>query len=495
MNHDRKISLKKNFIMNALLAMSSFIFPMITFPYVSRVLLPAGTGRVSFATSLISYFNLFAQLGIPTYGVRLCARVRDDREELTRVAHELLTINVVMSIFAYAALAAALIFVPALQDDRLLYVITSSTILMSAIGMEWLYRGLEQYTYITVRSVVFKLIALIAMFLLIHRESDYVIYGAISVFASSASSVLNLINARKYISLRRPAGLNCRRHLKAIGVFFAMSCATTVYTHLDVVMLKLMTTNADTGYYNAAVKVKTILVSIVTSLGTVLLPRSSYYVEHGEMREFRKVSGKALNFVMLFAVPVTVYFMYFAREGILFISGTAYENSVRPMRIIMPTVVLIGLTNILGMQILVPLGREKIVLYSVTAGAVVDLVINALLIPSMKSSGAAAGTLAAEAAVLVWQGAVLKDEVKGEFASIHYLRLAAAVGLSLLASFWVPRVLPSVTSAQCFLVLAVSAVLYFGVYVLYMVLRKEPLALEILDTVLRRFGRRKKPVS
>ena len=170
-------SIKINFIMNMILTMSSFIFPLITFPYVSRILLPVGTGKVSFATSLISYFSMFAQLGIPTYGIRVCAKVRDNREELTRTVQELLTINLVMSVLSYIALFIVLTFVPRLQADKPLYIIMSFTIILTSIGMEWLYKALEQYMYITVRSVIFKFIALIAMFLLIHEQQDYVIYG------------------------------------------------------------------------------------------------------------------------------------------------------------------------------------------------------------------------------------------------------------------------------------------------------------------------------
>ena len=180
-------SLKQNFIMNAILTMSSFIFPLITFPYVSRILLPVGTGKVSFATSLISYFSIFAQLGIPTYGIRACAKVRDDREALTRTAHELFAINLIMSCISYVALAVALCTMPRLQGDRALYVIVSFTMVLSAIGMEWLYKALEQYKYIAIRSIAFKFLALIAMLLLVQEQEDYVIYGGITIFASSAT--------------------------------------------------------------------------------------------------------------------------------------------------------------------------------------------------------------------------------------------------------------------------------------------------------------------
>ena len=137
--HMKQKSLKLNVIMNMILTMSSFIFPLITFPYVSRILLPEGTGKVSFATSLISYFSMFAQLGIPTYGIRACAKVRDNRQELTRTAQELLIINLIMSVISYVVLFIAIAFVPRLQNEKTLYVIVSLTIILTSIGMEWLY--------------------------------------------------------------------------------------------------------------------------------------------------------------------------------------------------------------------------------------------------------------------------------------------------------------------------------------------------------------------
>ena len=377
----QKRSLKLNFVMNAVLTMSSFIFPLISFPYVSRILLPEGTGKVSFATSLIAYFTMFAQLGIPTYGVRACARVRDDRNALTKTAQELLIINLVMTALSYAALFLALLFVPRLRAERSLYLLVSLSIFFNTIGMEWLYKALEQYTYITVRSIAFKLVALIAMFALIHTREDYVIYGGITILAASASSVFNFFHARHFISLRPVGGYHFRPHLKAVAVFFAMACASTVYTNLDTVMLGFMTSDETVGYYNAAVRIKTILVSIVTSLGAVLLPRASYYVEHGEMDRFRQITRKALNFVFLAAVPMMIYFMIFAKQGIFLLSGEDYAGSIAPMQWIMPTLLFIGLSNVLGIQILVPLGRERVVLWSIIAGAVVDVVLNIVLIP------------------------------------------------------------------------------------------------------------------
>jgi len=477
-------SLKLNFVMNAILTMSSFIFPLITFPYVSRILLPTGTGKVSFATSLISYFSMFAQLGIPTYGIRACAKVRDNREELTRTAHELLAINIVMDIISYAILILALSFVHRLQEERTLYIIVSFTIVLTSMGMEWLYKALEQYTYITIRSIIFKLVALIAMFLLIHDDDDYVIYGGISILASSASHILNFINAHKYIDMRPIGHYNFKRHFKLIGVFFAMSCATTIYTHLDTLMLGFMKTDEDVGYYNAAVKIKTILVSVVTSLGTVLLPRASYYVEHGMIEKFKHITRKALNFVFVAASPLMLYFILYARQGIFFLSGNAYAGSIVPMKIIMPTLLFIGITNILGIQILVPLGREKTVLYSEIAGAITDLLLNAILIPRFASTGAAIGTLTAEFVVLVVQYAALQKELMDSFCSIAYWKIIIGLLLGCICSYWCVQL-----ELGNLITLVVTALLFFGGYGFTLLITRESFTLEIFRQIVEEIGK------
>ncbi|MDO0824927.1 flippase [Desulfosporosinus nitroreducens] len=467
-------SLKLNFIMNAILTMSSFIFPLITFPYVSRILLPVGTGKVSFATSMISYFAMFAQLGIPTYGIRACAKVRDDKDALTRTVQEIFIINLVMSVFAYVVFAVALFTVPRLWGDKILFIIVSLTIFFNTIGVEWLYKALEHYTYITLRSIIFKFVALVAMFALIHQQSDYVIYGGISIFAASASNIFNFINVHKYIGMKPVGHYNFKKHLKAVVIFFAMSCATTMYTHLDTVMLGFMKTDEDVGYYNAAVKIKGILVSIVTSLGVVLLPRASYYVEHGMKDEFLRITRKALNFVVLVAAPMLLYFILFAKEGIFFLSGDAYAGSILPMQIIMPTLLLIGLTNIMGIQMLVPLGKEKVVLYSEIAGAVVNLLINMILIPIMASAGVAIGTLFAEIVVWLVQYVALRDTVTEAYKKIRYVPIMLALLLGSIASVWVKTL-----QLGNFITLLITAVLFFGIYGLVLTIAKEPLVLEI----------------
>ncbi len=478
-----KKSITINFIMNVVLTMSSFIFPLITFPYISRILLPEGTGKVTFATSVVAYFSMFAQLGIPTYGIRACAKVRDNKKKLSQVANELLAINLITSFLSIFALAMAVCLVPRLNNEKLLYIIMSMSIFLTALGMEWLYKALEQYTYITIRSIVFKFVALVFMFLLVHSKSDYVIYGAISIFASSASNLCNFVNAHKYINIIPLNELKLQKHFPAVLVFFAMSCATTVYTNLDTVMLGFMATDADVGYYNAAVKIKGILVALVTSLGAVILPRASYYVENNRIEEFYKITQKTLQFVFLVSVPLMVYFIIFAKEGILFLSGSAYIGAVFPMQLIMPTLLLIGITNVLGMQILIPLGKEKCVLYSELFGAFVDIVINAILIPKCAAAGAAIGTLIAEAVVLAVQCFFLRDKIHNLFFGIGYVMLAEGVFLSAVTATLIKCL------NICMLVkLLISFGVFFGVYIGWLLYKHEALVIEVLQTVFKKIS-------
>ena len=471
-------SVKFNFVMNSILTMSAMIFPIITYPYVTGILGPQGIGTVSFANSVVTYFSMFAQLGIPTYGIRACAKVRDNREALSRVTQEILLINLVTCVVSYVLFFISLQAIPQLREEKGLYLVMSTMILFNSIGAEWLYKGLEQYRYITLRSVLFKFIALVGMFLLIHEEGDYVIYGGITIFASVGSNLLNLINLKWLVDVRPMGHYNFRRHLRPIFVFFAMSIATTVYTNMDNVMLGFLRGTTENGYYDAAVKIKNILVSVVASLGTVLLPRVSYYVERGEKEAFAQATQKALRFVFLLAMPLCLYFILFARPSIYLLSGKAFEASILPMQLIMPTLVFIGLTNIMGIQILVPTGREKQVLFSEIVGAVVNVVVNSLLIPQMGAAGAAIGTVLAELAVLVVQIVALGREILPALAGLPYLKTGVALAAAVASVWWLLG-----SSLHPLVVLVASAVLFFAVYGVLLLLMGERMVQEIWSQV------------
>lgn len=423
----KRKSIKYNFIMNTMIQGSAYIMTYLLYPYVSRILLPIGMGKVSFTTSVITYFTMFAMLGIPTYGIRSCASVSDDKEKLSKTVQEIFAINISMCAVAYFVLFLAIKIVPRLQKEKVLVIVMSSMIMLSSIGMDWVYKGLEQYAEIAIRSLVVKSAAFIMTFWLVRKPEDYIIYGLLYAVSMYGANVWNFLRVRKYISFTRYKSYDLRQHIKPILVFFSMSVATTVYTNLDVVMLGMLTGDVQTGYYDAAIKVKTILVMAATSIGVVLLPRVSYYVTRGMHESFIEINKKVLHLVILCTLPLVCYFILLAEPTMLLLSGKEFYNAISAMKILMPTVVLIGITNITGIQILVPMGKERWVLYSEIAGALLDLVINFLLIPRIGINGAAVGTLVAEIFVLCVQLYAIRDMLKEIFWGESYYKLLVSI--------------------------------------------------------------------
>lgn len=464
-----------NVLLNGLFKALSLTFPVIAFPYASRILLPEGIGKVSFATSMLAYFTMLAQMGVPTYGIQACAKAMDNKEELSRTVHELWLISLLTMGLSYSIFFALLSVVPRLQDDRVLLLAMGTMVFLKVIGLEWLYQALEQYSYLTITSLAFKAIAIPALFIIVRDRQDYICYGVLLVFASYAPGIINFVHARKFIYVKFLGNYHIKRHVKQIAVLFAVSCASMLYTNMDTVMLGMIKDSEEVGYYNTAVNMKEVLVSLVTAAGMVLLPRISYYVDKGMEREFKAICKKAIHTMLCAAFPVAVYFIIFAKETIILVSGVAFLNSVLPMQIIMPTVLFIGLTNIIGIQVFVAIGREKDTLRSVLAGVAVDLVLNSILIPLYGAAGAAAGTFMAEIAVFLVQYGYIKEAAGRPFEGVCWKKLIKACFMGMIASLWIKTAnLPAVFS------LIFSAILFFGSYIGMLLWQKESVAIELL---------------
>lgn len=469
-------SVKFNFIMNALLTGSSVLFPLITFPYISRVLLVEGSGKVASAAAIITYFTMFATLGMPTYGVRACAQVRDDKEKLSTTAQELLIISSIMTGITYLIFFLCLFLVPEFAEQKGLLIASSISILLNTMGVQWLFSALERYTYITLCALAFKLLGLVMMFAMVHSPEDYIIYGAVSALASYGSGILNFINLRRVISFKKTEPYNFRRHLKPLLIFFSVSAATSIYLNLDIVMLKFMKGDTEVGFYNASVRIKTVLVSLVTSLGTVLMPRMSYYIKVGEHEAFRQMIVKACKFVVVAAGSVMIYFTIMARESILLLSGEAFLDAVLPMQILMPTVLFIGLSNITGIQVLSPLGKENIVLWSIICGAVLDLGLNLVLIPRYGAAGAAFSTMLAEVVVLIFQCCCLRKRLQGLLREIQPQKTA----LALLCAGGAIGYYKTLVDLSAFWMLFTSVMLFFAIYGIVLLVVRESFTCEIV---------------
>ena len=474
------MKIRYNFLMNFILTISNFLFPLITFPYVSRVLGPNGMGISSFAMSIISYFVILATLGSATYGIRACSQVGENKDELSKVTHEIIFINLITMIISYLFLYFCVHFFDGLHENKASIAIASFMILLNVCSVEWFYRGIEKYTYITIVSLLFKLIALVSSFIFIQKTSDYFSFILISVISLSGSGIINLLNIKKYINFKFYNDYNLKKHIKPMLTFFFMSLAISVYTYTDSVLLGLLTNLDEVGFYNVAVRIKGILISIVTSLGVVLLPKLSLYIKKGMMNEFSSLLILSLRFIVALSLPLVIFFIFFAKETILLLSGEQYFNSIPLLQISLVAVIIVGITNILGIQMLVPLGKEKKLFVSVLCGALINVVANFTLIPFLSSVGAAISMVLAEFTILLIQIYFLKKYMF-LFMKVNYIKVI----LSSLISLGVVSIFRSFIFDNNFLLLLCSGSIFFIIYLITLLLLKERILIDVLKLELK----------
>ena len=288
-------SLKKNAFYSFLKAFMTLIFPIITFPYASRILTPEGIGKVYFANSIVSYFVMFGSLGIGTYAVREASKVRDNKIELIKFFKEILLINLISSIISYCTFFILLIFVPKFNQYTLLLLISSIRILFTTLGLDWFYSALEEFKYITIRSIFFQIISLLVLFIFVKTKEDilwYVIFGLIS---SVGSNICNFFYCRKFLNLQIKVDLNLKKHIKPIFIFFGMTVATSIYTMLDTSMLGFLSSDIEVGYYSAATKINHMVLSLIVAITGVLLPRFSIYIKNEDYLNFQNLFNKSFS--------------------------------------------------------------------------------------------------------------------------------------------------------------------------------------------------------
>ena len=362
--------------MNVLVTLSGVVNPLIVLPYVSRVLHPAGTGRVYFASSVISVFMLLAQMGIPVYGIRACARVRDDRKVLSGTASSIMGLQILFSAGSFVLLTMTAFTLPMLRSEKTLLILMGLGVLLNGINSDWLFQGLEEYPFLTGRTVFFKLASAGAILLLTRNPGDYIIYGPLTMGPAAAASVYNLFFLKKHVDLRLTGPGESFRHLGPAIHFFLLTAMTTVYTNLDMLMLGSIGGAAETGYYGTAVKIKLGLVNLMIAGVSVLMPRASYLAESGEMNAFRRTITRAISTCLIISSGVSVLFALFAEDSILLLAGRGFERAVLPMTFIMFTLIPIGLSQILGMEVLIPaMGASGAAISTIVSEIIVLIVI------------------------------------------------------------------------------------------------------------------------
>lgn len=389
-------SLTKNALFTIIKAFMNIIFPIISFPYASRILLPEGTGRVNFANSFIEYFVMFAQLGIGWYAAREAARVREDKHKLNKLCREILTINLFSTLIAYIALFISIFTIPKFSDYRLLIIICSAKVLFTTIGINWVFTAYEEFGYITARQTLFQIISLALLFLFVKTKDDYLIYAGIGVFANVGSNIFNLIYARKFINVFEKTPLDLKKHLKPVLTFFGISIAGRINIALDALMLGFMLNDAAVGFYSAAVKINRLVKEMITSAICSFMPRSSFYLENNQMSEYKAVVSKVCNATFFFCMPAALGMFFLSEPLIILFSGNLFLPAAPSMKILSISLIGSCANSFLGNLIITPQRKEKFTLIAQIIAAASNITLNAMLITRLEVFGAAIATTIVE---------------------------------------------------------------------------------------------------
>lgn len=395
------MSVRKNFSYNALLTLSTYIIMLITYPYVSRVLGVERLGAVNFADSAVNYFLLFAAMGIQVLGVREVAACRGDRDRLQVVYSSLMSLYLLCTGIVLVVYCLLVAYLPALSGHRELLWIGAGKLFFTAFLVEWLFRGLEDFRYIAWRSLLVKLLYLVAVFLWIKSPQDDVLYFVLTVGSVALNALLNGFYARRFVRFcwRKVAW---KPYLKSYFSLGAYHLLTSMYTTFNVLYLGFVKGDVEVGYYTTALKIYTLIMGFYTAYTTVLLPRMSALFAEGDQARFADWIRRSLKTLFTICFPLMALGMAGAPYWIAILSGPGYEGAVVPMQVIFPLLLVVGLAQILSVQVLMPQKKDRAILYASILGCVSGILLNYSLVGHYGAVGTAVVLVSAELLVTLF---------------------------------------------------------------------------------------------
>lgn len=389
-------SLKLNMCLNVIKNIMGIIFPLITFPYATRILGIDNIGKYNFSNSIITYFSLLAELGISTYAIREGAKLRSNRNEINKFISEMFTINVVSTLISYFLLMICLITVPKLQNYTWIIIILSISIAFKTIGIEYIYSIYEDYLYITVRTIIFQIISLLMLFCFVKSQDDIMAYSIIYVMSNSGANLFNFLHARKYCSIKLGEKQNLKKHIKPIMILFGMSATIAVYVASDVTILGFLCSDTVVGLYSVSTKIYSIVKTILSAIIVVSIPRLSALLGNDDKEGFQNNLGDIYRILLTFMLPAIIGIMILREPIILLISGKEFVGAASSLSLLSIALFFCMGAWFWGQCVLVPLQKEGFVFKITVLSAIINIVLNFILIPIWKENAAAFTTVLAE---------------------------------------------------------------------------------------------------
>lgn len=393
-------SIKRNFLYRSILGISSYLVIFFTYPYVSRVFGVEVVGLINFVDNTVCYFIMFASLGINILGVREIASVKDDNQARSKVFSNLLGVNLLFTMITIVVYFLIICSIPRLRQYSELFYIGSAKILFTTFLIEWFYTGIENFKYITLRSLIIKLCYIVAIFVFIQERTDYVLYWIFTVSLVVLNAVVNCVYAQRYVRVRLQE-LFCYKYLRSNILLGGYAIMTSMYLTFNVMYLGLVTNNTQVGYYTTAFKLYTIILGFFSAYTNVMLPRMSSILSVGDKAQFQSLLTKSITLIVTYSIPLICCAEILAPQVISVLSGHGFEEAVVPMRIIMPAIFFVGIAQVLAIQMLMPLAKDVVLLRGSILGALVSVILNILLVGTLGCIGSAIVLLLSEFVVSI----------------------------------------------------------------------------------------------
>lgn len=395
-------SIGKNSIIYMVRTLMNVLFPLITFKYASNIIHASGIGAANFSSAIVGYVGLISSLGISAYAISEGSKVRRNRAELSKFIGEVFTINLCSMALSYCVLAILLVTVKRLEPYRLLILIYSSTILFSALSIEWFFTIEEKFIYITIRSIIFQAISLGLLFILVRKENDVPWYVALTAMSSAGSGILNFIYSRRIIRVRISPFAGCKKHLKPILIIWAANVASLIYVNADTIIIGFVSGDAAVGHYSAAVKVVKAICMPIAAISVVAGPQLAEAIAETNKARINQIAKQVMDYMGFFIFPCIIGVACLGRESILLLSGEEFLPGLMAERILLFDIFLSPLNGFIANQIMIPIKKEKESMAAMIVAAAANIILDFGLIRVIGINGAAIATVVSEALVLIF---------------------------------------------------------------------------------------------
>lgn len=481
------MSIKKNFTYNLLYQLLLIIIPLITTPYIARIIGAEGVGIQSYTYSIVRYFVLFAMLGINNHGNRSIAMARDDKEELSKTFISIYSIQAIISIIMIIIYSIYIIFF--VNEYKIIFIIQIIYLIGTFFDINWFFFGMEEFKLTVVRNTIIKIITLMSIFVFVKESNDLYIYSLILAMETLISQLVLWRFLFKKIIFVKVSFAEIKSNIKPIIILFIPVIAISIYKIMDKIMLGSMSSVVQVGFYENSEKIIAVPMGIITALGTVMLPKMSNLISSGKMEEAKKYVGISLKFAMFISIGAMFGIIGVASNFIPLFLGNKFIECISVVSILSGTIMFIAWANVIRTQILIPRKMDKIYIVSTFLGAVVNMIINILLIPKFGANGAAIATIFAEATVCIYQTIMVRREIN----ILVYLKsnmifiISAIIMLVLIKWIDVIAINKILTG---FIQIIVGGSVYILISFSYMIIIREPYVIGIVKKIKMKLERK-----